>query len=151
MNMPALEKSEIVEHDSFTDNDIRIQTARDIAEKANCDLDIADDYHLQFDFDSDADFQFYTHRANLFNQFMEALDDCAIKSETRRSKSGNRHVILTLKKPLSAQYRILIQACMGSDRTREALSFIRLLGGIDTPVLLFKPREVVESEVVESE
>jgi hypothetical protein len=60
--------------------------------------------------------------------------------ESWASKSGNTHVLVTLGKELPAHHRIALQAALGSDPKREALSVLRLMNGIEEPSLLFKPK-----------
>jgi hypothetical protein len=55
------------------------------------------------------------------------------------SKSGNRHAYLTViwGKPLSPTERVSLQACLGSDRKREALAMLRILLDIPVPASCF--------------
>jgi hypothetical protein len=59
-----------------------------------------------------------------------------------RSESGgaHRHVYLKVPDkllPMSPTERVLLQACLGSDRTREVLSFLRLKWKKDRPATVF--------------
>ncbi len=55
------------------------------------------------------------------------------------SKSGGLHVKLNVGEALPASDRLLLQACLGSDGTREFLSLLRVRNGNQHPSLLFKP------------
>lgn len=57
------------------------------------------------------------------------------------SKSGGekKHITVTLTRDVTAMERILLQACLGSDRKRELLSFIELIKGDAMPTLFFEP------------
>ena len=55
------------------------------------------------------------------------------------SKSGGLHVKLNIGEALPAADRLLLQACLGSDGTREFLSLLRVHQGYQNPSLLFKP------------
>jgi hypothetical protein len=58
------------------------------------------------------------------------------------SKSGNTHLYLRAPRALTDLERIALQACLGSDRTREALSFLRTFGE-RTPTLFFEKPEAI--------
>lgn len=63
-----------------------------------------------------------------------------------RSKSGNWHVYLRVDSfdSLDAMQRIALQACLGSDRTRELLSVLRVLafdGTTREPTVFFEKPE----------
>ena len=56
------------------------------------------------------------------------------------SKSGEGlHIKMKLSKPLNVSTRLLLQACLGSDRIREFLSLMRKWDGSPSPSMLFKP------------
>jgi hypothetical protein len=64
--------------------------------------------------------------------------------ETRRttSKNGGTHVFLRCVRNLSELERAILQAVLGSDRTREALGFVRILrGSRRPPSVLFEVRK----------
>jgi hypothetical protein len=58
-----------------------------------------------------------------------------------KSRGGNTHMTIRLAKPLPALARIALQAALGSDPKKEAISVLRLLNGVEEPLcsLLFKP------------
>ncbi len=57
-----------------------------------------------------------------------------------KSKSGKGlHIKMKLSKPLNVSTRLLLQACLGSDRLREFLSLMRKWDGCKEPSLLFRP------------
>ena len=61
---------------------------------------------------------------------------------TTPSGSGlpHRHVIITLGKPMDLLARIALQACMGSDPTRELLSVRRALDKEENVVIFFEKK-----------
>lgn len=63
------------------------------------------------------------------------------KIEEWRSKSGNRHVRITLGSELPPEIRCALQAAMGSDGIREVLGLVGLSCCCEEPFLLFKPKE----------
>ncbi len=78
-----------------------------------------------------------------------------------RSKNKNRHVKLTLSKPLVVPWRVAIQALLGSDSRRELLTLCRLGPKSPEPSMLFRPagaklhnvpiQEWRESDIVRSQ
>lgn len=55
------------------------------------------------------------------------------------SKSGNKHVYITFDRKWEPMERIIVQACLGSDRKRELLGMMRILNNTSTmPSLLFE-------------
>lgn len=59
------------------------------------------------------------------------------------SKSNNRHVMISLPKELPVMERLFLQLYLGSDPTKEFLSYIRHLNSVDSELvsMLFKPGE----------
>lgn len=61
--------------------------------------------------------------------------------EEYRSRNGNVHVVITLAQPIhDTQRRYYLQAAMGSDEVKEALSLKRVWMGQHEPSILFRPR-----------
>ena len=56
---------------------------------------------------------------------------------TPSSTPGHYHVVLKADQPLDPLMRIALQACLGSDRKREALSILRLIHKVSRPVTCF--------------
>ncbi len=127
--------------DSINENELRIQAAIALAEGCNCDIEFSDSCTLQLDIDSPEASSFYNQHKYLLDMVMAAQQNTINNIETRMSRNGNTHVIITFGNPISIHERILLQACLGSDRKRELLSYIRHLNGIEQPILLFKPRQ----------
>lgn len=62
--------------------------------------------------------------------------------ESWKSKSGNKHVVLTLEAPIpDPKDRIILQLVLGSDPVREFLSLEQINNGVsqDKMSMLFKP------------
>ncbi|KKN71061.1 hypothetical protein LCGC14_0424780 [marine sediment metagenome] len=65
----------------------------------------------------------------------------AIEIDRWQSKTpGNMHVVVKLDRPVSALGRIALQACLGSDHTREFLAVLLVMQGLPEPSSLFKPK-----------
>lgn len=67
--------------------------------------------------------------------------------EIRRSRNYNKHAVLVTDgyRALEPMERLLLQACLGSDRKREILSYVALKKGVQYHTVLFgkKPEELV--------
>ncbi|HET9285660.1 MAG TPA: hypothetical protein VFR24_27220 [Candidatus Angelobacter sp.] len=59
--------------------------------------------------------------------------------EKWKSKSGNTHIAITLSDPFPFEERLALQAALGSDGVREALSLKCLLNKCTEPSILFRP------------
>lgn len=55
--------------------------------------------------------------------------------------AGRHHVYVTFERDLSVWERVALQAVLGSDRTRELLSVLRILSGDPNPTLFFEKEE----------
>ncbi len=56
-------------------------------------------------------------------------------------RDGRHHVVVTMPFPVTPLARIALQAMLGSDLTREMLSWLRLNRGIQEPTLFFELQE----------
>lgn len=104
------------------------------AKERGCTVEYASPKTLQLDIDSEESREIYEDQLERLRLMFTVLE-----VRERASRSGNMHVIITLKERLSVPERIMLQACMGSDRTREILSYARYQNGDNEPILLFKP------------
>jgi hypothetical protein len=62
-----------------------------------------------------------------------------LKVEKWVSSGGNDHVRITLARPASVKTRLALQAMLGSDGIKEALSLKRVSEGQKEPSILFRP------------
>jgi len=91
----------------------------------------SDDRTLQLDLDSPEDLQkackliHQLHRNIFFEKITRTI-----------SKSGNSHIYIELAKPMERIERIAWQACLGSDRVREALNLLWVLSGYEEECFL---------------
>lgn len=68
------------------------------------------------------------------------------RQEEWKSKSGNVHKLIWLAEPIEdPAMRYALQAALGSDPVKEALSIRRLLNGVKEPSMLFKPKVITEA------
>src|SRR5262245_25411511 len=94
------------------------------------------DDELFLDIDDEADLQVV--KANL--AVLESNGFAIVETKRTESKSGNGHQHVYLKAPrdLNSLERIAFQACLGSDRKREALSLLRHMDGKYAPTVFFE-------------
>ena len=83
------------------------------------DIVCGNDKYLQLDLDTPGD---YDKALDKIRKFKSHLPILAVF--TTRSKSNNRHLHIKLAKPMPRKERIFWQCALGSDATREALSWV---------------------------
>lgn len=113
---------------------------------------VADDHTLQLDFDNDENFQQFLHfrfghylKFTESNQFAKPLDAPLVaRAWYTESRNGNKHVYVTLRKPIPVTERIALQTYLGSDLTREFLNLMRVQAAVVDPVLFFEKPDAVE-------
>ena len=111
------------------------QRAIDEAKKLNLDVVFPADNQLQLDIDNDESMAQFEKLRDVIEHYWGIGN-----VETHPSKSGlpKRHVTVTMQSKLDVLDRILIQACLGSDRTRELLSYLQVRNGDKHPVLFLE-------------
>lgn len=124
------------DHDLLLDDEHR---------KATCDRKglrfvLPEPSQLQLDIDSFEALGVYT--AN-----RERLGDLVTSAKIEASpsrKAGHFHVTVTLSRPVKDAYeRIMLQLLLGSDVTREVLSWRRATAGMSDPTIFFERIEKV--------
>lgn len=88
---------------------------------------------LFLDIDTDEDYKILIHNADVLGNLVSGI-------LTTISKSGlpHRHVVVTLSTHVTQLERILLQACLGSDRKHELLSYLAALDGNAQPTVFFE-------------
>lgn len=112
--------------------------SRDVAEQRaevdNLNIIDADNFTLQLDFDTETQYaHFLKDGLPTLLQFVEVK-----RVERTISKSGNRHIYVSLYQPLNAPTRIALQAALGSDPKRELLNVLANINDHTNGVLLFE-------------
>lgn len=120
-------------------------------EANNCELIESTDTTLLCDLDDTESTDAFEARLDLLEELdLFGSGGSVDRVEKWRSRSGTGwHVLVTLSAPLSAERRVFLQALLGSDPKREALSLARIEGGMaaQDSILLFRPRGGVITEV----
>jgi len=106
-----------------------------IASKRGLDLVLPGPKELQIDLD-------YIGDERVMHAAIETLQNNGVGCEISKiteSPGGNKHAYVTLfiDRPLTELERVCLQACLGSDRQRETLSFLRLWFNIPRPASCF--------------
>lgn len=106
----------------------------------NLDIVVPRENQLQIDIDSEEDY--WTYKRSLVKFKLHVAE--VLNEESHPSPSGGLfrlHITLDLNKDLEVEERILYQLMLGSDRTREILSYVRFMNNDPTPTLFFEKRQ----------
>lgn len=95
---------------------------------------------LQLDIDSEEDLEFFHAQSRLLTEIFDAVE-----VETLISRSGGRHILVTLPYAIPPAERIALQAVLGSDRKRELLNYRRVVRRDPHPMCLFRPIPATDS------
>jgi len=112
--------------------------AFDQAEQHNCDILVATPTTLLLDLDTDEQYRAFLRNLDVLRRETSLV----VSYEELKSRSGNRHVVVSLAEPLDITTRLLLQAVLGSDPVRELLSYLRARDNDPMPSLLFRPRVI---------
>lgn len=106
-------------------------------EAIDCDVVEATDRQLFIDIDSDIQYQIYTRMLPLLKKHFYFK-----KVTERPSKQGlpHRHITIDMDDSYSLTERIALQACLGSDQTRELLSVRRSIDREENVVIFFEKK-----------
>lgn len=109
----------------------------ELAEDRDCVLVVADERTLLLDLDDD-------HACRVFDKNLPKVKDkYSVESVERypSRRARHEHAIVRLVDPIPDPVtRLLLQATLGSDATRELLSLYRVQRGHSTPSVLFRPK-----------
>lgn len=107
----------------------------EIAEVLGLDIVLPGENELLLDIDDPADLAWVDKMLEVArdNQFPMAVIKCT------RSKSGGHHLYMKVGDDydITPLERVLLQACFGSDRKRELLSYFRIKFQMDRPPTVF--------------
>lgn len=104
------------------------------AEKSGFEIITDKEYSILLDLDNDESLAHYESIKKI------AEDKFAYIEVNRwKSKDGGTHIVGNVSEVYSKTERLLIQACLGSDRKRELLALYRLVIECDIISVLFRP------------
>lgn len=105
-------------------------------------VEFSGEQRLVVDCDSPADFEFCKAQLRLLKENRFSF----FHATYTVSRSGNYHVYVYLLKPLPLVIRLLLQACLGSDRKHELLNYFqRKEDSNDRVCFLFEKKDTVET------
>jgi hypothetical protein len=117
------------------------------ADAKGCIVVLPNPGELLIDIDSEEGANTYARNIGKFEDHIAQI----IAGSYMKSQSGgewNYHYTIILNRDVTPLERILFQLMLGSDRTRETLSYIRLLNNDPNPTLFFekKPKQLTAGE-----
>ena len=115
------------------DSECAIQEAKD----NGLDVVFPKPSELQVDIDSDAAYERY---CGVLDRLLHHLPFVTESITPSRSGYPKRHIVLTLREPVTDVQRIALQAILGSDPVRELLSLKRIENGDPHPTLFFEKK-----------
>ena len=121
---------------------IKSEWAQKNAKQLGLDIVLPYPNQLQLDIDSEADYETFTKNLAKFRLHVGSVtiyEDLPSKS----GEPGKRHITLRFERDLNPLDRILYQLFLGSDRTRELLSYIRYINNDPNPTLFFEKKRLL--------
>lgn len=134
MEFMDFEKSEQLDFVGYLRESVTKEQLEVIAAEKQCSLLIPKPNELFLDVDT-------IQQLDRVNASLKVLDDNGIIYQKKElfSKSGNRHIIISLPFDVSDELRVAFQAALGSDPKRELLACLRILAGVEVVTVFFRP------------
>ena len=110
----------------------------EIAARRRKDIVYPRDNELFVDIDSEEALELFNLHVEVLMEKLPGVVVCIGREPS--STEGHYHVTVKLSYPVDPQERILLQAILGSDPTRELLSYIFFKNGREKPTLFFEVR-----------
>lgn len=110
------------------------------AESKNCTIVLPERNQLLIDIDDEAGELAYTRNITKFQEHIAKIGDKGRFAPSKSGELGHYHYTLNLERNVTPLKRILFQLMLGSDRTRETLSYIRLINEDPNPTLFFEKK-----------
>src|ERR1700675_4239290 len=95
---------------------------------------------LFIDIDNEHSYQMFLHQMDILVKYI-GVDAPLVVTPSRHGLPG-RHIVVTLVNDITETERLLLQACLGSDRVRELLGYIQLKSGDPHPNLFLESSPV---------
>ena len=124
--------------------DITSANAYSEAEANNCVVKVPSPTELFIDIDDALGAQWFHLNIGKVVEHV-GLDGSPEWSTSPSGQQGHSHIVVKLRREVTPMERILIQAFLGSDLKREALSWVRLVNDDPNPTLFYekKPLQLV--------
>jgi len=116
-------------------------TAFDQARRENLEVVVPTSRQLFIDIDNDLGSVIYERNFAKFSDFYHVVE--YHESPSKSGTEGKKHITLTLEQPVEPIERLILQAFLGSDLTREFLGLQRVKVGDGVPTLFLEKKPVV--------
>lgn len=118
-------------------------TAYEQAQKENLEVVVPTNRQLFIDIDNDLGSILYERNFDKFSDFYHVVE--YQEAPSKSGAEGKKHITLTLDRAVDPTERLVLQAFLGSDLTREFLGLQRIKTNDPVPTLFLekKPAEVV--------
>jgi hypothetical protein len=90
---------------------------------------------LLIDIDNEHSFMLYQKQMDILEKYVGTNGSKV--TESRHGLPG-RHIVVTLEHDITETERLLLQACLGSDRVRELLGYVQMKNGDAHPSLFLE-------------
>ncbi len=70
-----------------------------------------------------------------------------LNEERKASRNGNTHIYVTLDRNVDTAERVMFQAFLGSDQTRELLSYVRIINDDPNPTLFIEKPTLLQNQL----
>lgn len=126
----------LLPYGSYLGEDFSSETAFKQAESDKLDVVIPTKHQIQIDIDGPLGSLTYARNFDKFAKFYHVVD--CLKSPSKSGAEGREHITLTLEEEVGPKERLILQAFLGSDLTREFLGLQRIKTGDGVPTLFLE-------------
>jgi hypothetical protein len=143
-------ESDLTSYDQNTDLEIKkieydpngmpnSQRAINVALSEGLTVRLPEANELLIDIDNEHSFMLFMKQIEIVKKYIGATGDTI--TESRHGLPG-RHIVVTLDHDITETERLLLQACLGSDRVRELLGYVQMKNGDAHPTLFLEANPV---------
>ena len=139
-------ESDLTSYDQNTDLEIKeieydpngmpnSQRAINVALSEGLTVRLPEANELLIDIDNEHSFMLYQKQMDILEKYVGTNGSKV--TESRHGLPG-RHIVVTLEHDITETERLLLQACLGSDRVRELLGYVQMKNGDAHPTLFLE-------------
>jgi len=139
-------ESDLTSYDQNTDLEIKeieydpngmpnSQRAINVALSEGLTVRLPEANELLIDIDNEHSFMLYQKQMDILEKYVGTNGSKV--TESRHGLPG-RHIVVTLEHDITETERLLLQACLGSDRVRELLGYVQMKNGDAHPSLFLE-------------
>ena len=141
-------ESDLTSYDQNTDLEIKeieydpngmpnSQRAINVALSEGLTVRLPEANELLIDIDNEHSFMLYQKQMDILEKYVGTNGSKV--TESRHGLPG-RHIVVTLEHDITETERLLLQACLGSDRVRELLGYVQMKNGDAHPSLFLESK-----------